>query len=221
VQRERVQRAAAHAAIEAPEGGERERLEQREQRVELHAARESRELVGGEQQRGAREADASAEQARAERERERDEQHAGRGGRDAPRELAHAPLPHTCERGEPVIERGLLRVRLAVQMQQHEPTRPLLERAHLFGNLQIARLVGRRGFERAELREEQESGGANEQRAQPRRDRRRGRVHGRRVKRRAPSRGRNCAAGTFRKKGKQPARLRKPPRACRVAKSTE
>jgi hypothetical protein len=63
----------------------RSRRQNAQQRIELHAAREPRELVRREQQRSADEARAPAEEARAERRRDPDEQNSRQRGRNAAR----------------------------------------------------------------------------------------------------------------------------------------
>ena len=63
--------ARPEAPVDAPEEREGGALEEREQHVELHAAREVRELEGGEEQRGAEQARSRPPKSRAPSERVR------------------------------------------------------------------------------------------------------------------------------------------------------
>jgi hypothetical protein len=167
VQHELCEPAAADAAVDVPEGCECERLEEREQHVELRAPRVVRELEGGEQQRGAERGGGAAEQTRTEDEREADQRDPGERRRQTRRHLRYATERCARGRGQPVVQRRLLRVGLAVQVQQHESARAELHRADRLGDVAVARFVRRPQSRAVEAREQQHRGPEEQDRSYP------------------------------------------------------
>ena len=129
-------------AIHGPEDRQRQRLEQREQDVELDAACEGRELEGGQQQGRGEQPRCRTQQARTEGGCEQDRRDSGEGRGQAGGGLVHPSEGSPEERCQPVVEGRLLGVGLPVEVQQDETPGPGLERPHLLGHLQVARLVG-------------------------------------------------------------------------------
>ncbi len=95
------------------------------------------------------------EQPRAEREREADQRDAGERRGQPRRHFRHAADGRARCRRQPVVERRLLRVGLAVQVQQHEPARAELHRADRLGDVAVARFVGCPEARAVETREQQ------------------------------------------------------------------
>ena len=167
VQAELRDAAPADAAVQTPERGQRERLEEGEQHVELCAPRVVRELEGGEQQRGAERRGGASEQARAEHQRDADQRDASQRRRQARGRLPDVPERRSRRGREPVVEWRLLCVGLAVQVQQHEPARPELHRSQRLRDVSVAWLVRRPQARGVEPHAEQQQRAREEHRLGP------------------------------------------------------